>query len=153
MKDIAKFSKKTFRGEHGINTKNYRITGLKPATRYQFFVFVEENTGTSFMKPLISGREYGRTYATCKDDTWPEVGVNEESKIDCTIGHHAYYCSKMPEYAANFTTEINSCYCPEETIGGITYNPDAIWRLRVRSERTTPMRMERYLGERAVEEL
>ena len=123
VKDIAKFSKKTFRGEHGINTKNYRITGLKPATRYQFFVFVEENTtGTSFMKPLISGREYGRTYATCKDDTWPEVGVNEESKIDCTIGHHAYYCSKMPEYAANFTTEINSCYCPEETIGGITYN-------------------------------
>ena len=34
VKDIAKFSKKTFRGEHGINTKNYRITGLKPATRY-----------------------------------------------------------------------------------------------------------------------
>ena len=120
LKDIKKFKKMVFTGMLGLGQHEFRITGLKPFTKYQFYVFLESTTD-SFAPALISNHAYGRTYDECKDELWRAVGVGEESTIECTIGYHAYYCAKDANYRAVFTTRRDPCYCPEETIHGVVY--------------------------------
>ena len=122
LKDIAKFNKKSFSGVHGVGNHQFRITNLTPYTKYQFYVFLEATgNGASYIRPLISNRLIGMTYKTCTDPEWSEVGVGMESKISCTIGYHAYYCSKLENYEAAFTTRRDPCYCPEEEVNGVVY--------------------------------
>ena len=125
LKDIALFSKKEFTGMTGLANHLFQIAGLEPFTEYQIYVFVEEASGSSTVRPLVSNRVLATTYGLCTDGDWPAVGVGMESHLSCTIGYHAFYCSKSANFNATFTTRRDACYCPEETINGFTYNQTA----------------------------
>ena len=125
LKDIALFSKKEFTGMTGLANHLFQISELEPFTEYQIYVFVEDANGSSTIRPLVSNRVSATTYGLCTDGDWPAVGVGMESKLSCTIGYHAFYCSKSANFNATFTTRRDVCYCAEETVDGFTFNQTA----------------------------
>ena len=122
LKDIAKFNKLSFEGMSYVANQQFTISNLMPYTKYQFYGFVEPTgNDVSFIQLMISNRIVAMTYQTCSEEPWPEVGVGSESKIECTIGYHAYRCSKLENYEAAFTIRRDSCFCREETVDGVYY--------------------------------
>ena len=91
LRDLNKFSQRQFTGMQSLAQHQFVIPRLNPYTKYQFYVIIDSPTGDPNVLPLMSGRFYGHTYATCGDSIWEEVGVGEESKVMCTIGFHGYY--------------------------------------------------------------
>ena len=73
LKDIALFSKKEFTGMTGLANHLFQIAGLEPFTEYQIYVFVEEASGSSTVRPLVSNRVLATTYGLCTDGDWPAV--------------------------------------------------------------------------------
>ena len=120
LKDIARFAKKTFTGERGVAEQELTVPGLKPFTKYQFYVFATSTTD-AFASALISNRVFGTTYDTCREAPWAEAGVGTESRLSCAVGYHAYYCAKDVDYRAVFTTRRDPCFCAEETLHNVTY--------------------------------
>ena len=116
---LNKFQKKSFSGMQGYANKIYQITNLKPFTRYLFYSVVSSRSNPR--QQIISNSLIFSTYDTCKSNEWPEVGVTEESKIECTIGYHANLCSRLEGFHASFTERRDPCFCPEEVLHGITY--------------------------------
>ena len=116
---LSKFNMKTFSGVQGYGEHLFRITNLSPFTRYLFYVVVQSRQSTT--QQLLSNPLITSTFDTCKSDEWPEVGVYEESKVDCTIGYHASLCSPQEGFQAAFTDRRDPCYCAEEVIAGTTF--------------------------------
>ena len=126
LADINKFNKSSFEGMSYVANQQFTIPNLKPNTTYQFYGFVEPTgNDVSFIQRMISNQIFARTYDVCSDELWPTVGVGSESKIECTIGYHAYRCSKLEDYKAGFTTRNDNCFCKEETVDGVHYNQTA----------------------------
>ena len=119
LSQLAKFNKKTFSGVKGYGEHSFRIQNLTPRTEYLFYVKVTSRKNAD--QSLISNPLRTSTYATCKSDEWPEVGVNEESKIECWQGYHGYLCSPQEGFNAAFTERSDACFCRNETLHGVYY--------------------------------
>ena len=46
---------------------------MEPFTEYLIYVFVEEASGSSTVRPLVSNRVLATTYGLCTDGDWPAV--------------------------------------------------------------------------------